>query len=165
MAAFRERQQADLKRWSKYGGEEGKDDDIYKENGEDVVLGKLKPKSEGQWDGVWRNEDGATLADYGVDEDAEGGMKAEDEEALRAYEAGPMSIYPCVAPQDGYAGIKERGKGKGKSNANGNARWSMGYDDEEEVSLAELMRRRRHAEERKPDDFGAGTPSLDVFRG
>lgn len=27
------------------------------------------------------NEDGATLADYGVDEDAEAGMEMEDEEA------------------------------------------------------------------------------------
>ena len=31
-------------------------------------------KDGGSWDGVWRNEHGATLEDYGVDEDAEAGL-------------------------------------------------------------------------------------------
>ena len=162
VAAFRERQKADLKRWSKNGGEEG-DGDMYNENGEDELPGRLKPRPGSGWDGVWRNEDGATLADYGVDEEAEGGMEAEGEEALRAYEAGAMGAYSSVAPLDGYARVKDRGKGKGK--ANENVGWGTGYDDdEEEVSLAELMRRRQ-AEKRTPDAFGTGAPSLNVFSG
>lgn len=40
---------------------------MYNENDEDEVPGKLKPKPRSGWDGVWRNEDGVTLADYGVD--------------------------------------------------------------------------------------------------
>jgi len=162
VAAFRERQKMDLKRWNKNGGEE-EDGNMYTESGEDGVPGKLKPKPGSGWDGVWRNEDGATLADYGVDEDAEGGMEAEDEEALRAYETGAMRAYPSVAPPNGYAGVKDRGKVKGR--ANENAGRSTGYDgDDEEVSLAELMRRRQ-AEKKTPDAFGAGTPSPNSFSG
>ncbi|KAF8424488.1 DHHC palmitoyltransferase-domain-containing protein [Tirmania nivea] len=161
VAAFRERQKADLKRWSKNGGEEN-DESNYNENGEDEVPEKLKPKAVSEWDGVWRNEDGATLADYGVDEDAEGGMEAEDERVLKAYGAGTVRVYPNMVAPDGYARVKERGNGKGKANAN--AGWGTGYDDEE-VSLAELMKRRGHAEKETSDAFGAGAPSLDVFSG
>ena len=142
---------------------------MYNENEGEEVPGKLKPKPGSGWDGVWRNEDGATLADYGVDEDAEAGMEMEDEEALRAYEAGTMREYPSVVPSDGYVGMKERGKGKGKGNQNENentnAAWGTGYGDDEEVSLAEIMKRRRYAEKRTPDTGGSGAPSLDVFSG
>lgn len=160
MAAFRERQKEDLKRWGKNRREE--EEDMYNENREDEVLGKkLEPKDRSGWDGTWRNEDGATLADFGVDEDAEGGMEAD---ASRAYEAVAMREYPSAAPPDGYARVKDRGNEKGKANSNANAGWGTGYDDDdEEVSLAELMRRRRHAE-RTPDAFDTAA-SLNVFSG
>ncbi|RPB27075.1 zf-DHHC-domain-containing protein [Terfezia boudieri ATCC MYA-4762] len=160
VAAFRERQKEDLKRWGKNRREE--EEDMYNENREDEVLGKkLEPKDRSGWDGTWRNEDGATLADFGVDEDAEGGMEAD---ASRAYEAVAMREYPSAAPPDGYARVKDRGNEKGKANSNANAGWGTGYDDDdEEVSLAELMRRRRHAE-RTPDAFDTAA-SLNVFSG
>ena len=42
-----------LKRWGNHG--EGKEDvDMYNENDEDEVPGKLKPKLGSGWDGVWR---------------------------------------------------------------------------------------------------------------
>ncbi|KAF8431361.1 hypothetical protein BGX38DRAFT_1146662 [Terfezia claveryi] len=164
VAAFRERQKEDLKRWGK--NRRGEEEDMYNENGEDEVPGKkLEPKGRSGWDGTWRNEDGATLADYGVDEDAEGGMEAGDEDASRAFEAGAMREYPSAGPPDGYARVKDRGNEKGKVYSNANAGWGTGYDDDdEEVNLAELMRRRKHAE-RTPDAFDTGAASLNVFSG
>lgn len=156
VAAFRQRQQADLKRWQKEDEDEYEDE----EDGEKEPAGILKPAPGSSWDGVWRNEDGATLADYGVDEDAEGGLGVE--EARKFLPGGSSSAYAT----EGYAGMKQRTARRTNGAANaGNVRvGGPGEDDnDEEVSIAELLRRRRGAGKRTPDNAGAA--ALDVFSG
>lgn len=115
VAAFRKRQEKDLLRWRRRRSGSGSGSDSG-DGGDDgsgdsgVIESKNKVERRGQvkdsWDGVWRNEDGATLEDYGVDEDAEGEL--------------------------GVAGLREESVSRGEAK-----------DDDEDCSLAELLRRRK----------------------
>ena len=119
VAAFRRRQEKDLLRWRRRrsssgsdgcsdGGGGGGDGGV----GEQEV--ERRGKDGGSWDGVWRNEDGATLADYGVDEDAEGEL--------------------------GVAGLREKSDGDGDGDGGDGEDED---EDDENFSLAELLRRKR----------------------
>lgn len=83
VTAFRKRQEKDLLRWRRRrslgsdGCSDGDDDgDGGSSNVDNWIDSEREVERRGKngdsWDGIWRNEDGATLEDYGVDEDAEG---------------------------------------------------------------------------------------------
>ncbi|KAF8469725.1 hypothetical protein BDZ91DRAFT_761764 [Kalaharituber pfeilii] len=146
VAAFRRRQQADLKRWQKTPEKEDYYDYPEGESALNDDSWKLKPASGSNWDGVWRNDDGETLADYGVDEEAEGGLDMQSATEFIAKGAGGIAyrtsrnLNPSRSSDDVLAGkVAQRSAAE-----DGNAGSTTGaeYDDDENVTLAELLRRR-----------------------
>ena len=109
--------------------------------------GKLKPIGGSDWGGIWRNEDGATLADYGVDEEAEGVLSVQEEAAGGIAPTGSSNGTSSAYSGGQGSGIKQRSVLAGEGNAGS---WKDGRydnddeaDDDDEVTLAELLRRRR----------------------